>query len=96
MMGAIKGIFCSLPNLTMYLVKKIDGGYKKMQPKFQETKLGYTAVFLCIDVLRLCLVRKFWKIGYCSTFVFIWQLLFNHRLIRLKTFVSRFPTKLCN
>ena len=37
---------------------------------------------------RLGLVREFWEFGYCSTFVFIWQLLFNHRLIRLKMFVS--------
>ena len=28
---------------------------------------------------------KSWKFGYCSTFVFIWQLVFNHGLIRLKT-----------
>jgi len=45
---------------------------------------------------RLCLVREIWEFGYCSIFVFIWQLVFNHGLIRLKTFVSRFPTKLCN
>ena len=44
----------------------------------------------------LCLVREFWKFDYCSTFVFIWQLVFNHGLIRLKTFVSQFPTKLYN
>ena len=46
--------------------------------------------------LSACLVREFWEVGYCSTFVFILQLVFNHGLIRLKTFVSQFPTKLCN
>ena len=30
------------------------------------------------------------------SFVFIWQIVFKHGLIRLKTFVSQFPTKLCN
>ena len=37
---------------------------------------------------RLCLVREIWEFCYGSTFIFIWQLVFNHGLIRLKTFVS--------
>jgi len=32
----------------------------------------------------------------CSTFVCIWQILFNYRVTRLKRFVSSIPTKLCN
>ena len=51
---------------------------------------------ISVLLVRLCLGREIWEFGYCSTFVFIWQLVFNHWLIRLKTFVSRFPTKLCN
>ena len=37
---------------------------------------------------RLCLVCEFWKFSYRSIFVFICQLVFNHGLVRLKTFVS--------
>ena len=33
---------------------------------------------------------------YCSTFVFIWQILFNHGVIRLKRFISQISDKLCN
>ena len=39
---------------------------------------------------------KFGNLATVALFVFIWQLVFNHGLIRLKTFVSQFPTKLCN
>jgi len=43
------------------------------------------------------LVSKFFEFyKYYSTFVFIWQLLFNYRLTRLKRFISRFTVKLCN
>ena len=33
---------------------------------------------------------------YCSIFVFIWQILSNHKLTRIKRFVSWFTDKLCN
>ena len=33
---------------------------------------------------------------YCSVFAVIWQLVSNHSLIRLKRFVSRISSKLCN
>jgi hypothetical protein len=39
---------------------------------------------------------KIFRFGYCSIFRFIWQFVSNHRLIRLKRFVSWFTTKLCN
>ena len=48
------------------------------------------------NLLRPCLVHKNFWFGYCSTFVFIWQTLSNHRVTRLKRFISRFTDKLCN
>jgi len=33
---------------------------------------------------------------YCSTFVCLWQILSNHRLIKVKRFISWFIGKLCN
>jgi hypothetical protein len=45
---------------------------------------------------RSCLDSKSFLFWYCSTFVFIWQTLSNHRVTRLKRFVLRFPGKLCN
>jgi hypothetical protein len=39
---------------------------------------------------------KFLAKRYCSVFVVIWQILFNHGLIRLKRFVSSISSKLCN
>jgi hypothetical protein len=49
-------------------------------------------------VHRVCLVREnfFFGFGYCSTVVYICQLMSNHGLIRLKRFVSWFSTKLYN
>jgi hypothetical protein len=41
-----------------------------------------------VHTFGACLVHEIWEFGYCNTFVFIWQLVFNHGLIRLKTFVS--------
>ena len=38
----------------------------------------------------------FFGFQYCSIFVFIWQILFNHRLTRFKRFISWFTDKLCN
>jgi hypothetical protein len=40
--------------------------------------------------------KNFLRFGYCSTFVCIWQLMSNHRLIWRKRFVLWFTTKLCN
>jgi hypothetical protein len=46
---------------------------------------------------RVCLVRdNFFCFSYCSTFVYICQLVSNHELIRLKRSVLWFSTKLCN
>ena len=58
----------------------------------------YSVPVLVADTLLLwlCLVIEIWILGYCSTFVFIWQIVFKHGLIRLKTFISQFPIKLCN
>ena len=39
---------------------------------------------------------NFFGFGYYITFVCIWQLVSNYRLIRLKRFISSFTTKLCN
>ena len=49
-----------------------------------------------LSIIARVQLPEIWNFGQCSTFVFIWQLVFNHGLIRLKTFVSQFPTKLCN
>ena len=38
----------------------------------------------------------FFRFWYCNTFVFIWQILSNHRVIRFKRFVSWFINKLYN
>jgi hypothetical protein len=37
--------------------------------------------------------KKF-RFRYCSTFVCLWQILSNYRLIRVKRFISRFTGKL--
>ena len=39
---------------------------------------------------RLCLHVIFFRFCYCSTFVCLWQILFNHRLTKVKRFVSQF------
>ena len=39
---------------------------------------------------------KFFGFRYCSTFVCLWQIFSNHRLTRIKRFISRFTGKLCN
>ena len=39
---------------------------------------------------------KIFRFGYCSTFVVIWQLIFNYELIRFKRFISSFTVELCN
>jgi hypothetical protein len=46
--------------------------------------------------IRGCLDSKNLEFWYCNTFVCIWQLVSNNRLIRFKRFVSWFTTKLCN
>jgi hypothetical protein len=48
------------------------------------------------DIIRGCLVGKNFLDSGTVAFCFIWQLLFNHGLIRLKRFVSRFHGELCN
>ena len=40
--------------------------------------------------------KFFLDLGYCNTFVCIWQLVSNYGLIRFESFVSRFLTQLCN
>ena len=40
--------------------------------------------------------RESLNLGMVALSFFIWQIVFNYGLIRLKTFVSRFSTKLCN
>ena len=45
---------------------------------------------------RPCLVGKNFRFWYCSTFVCLWQILSNHRLIRVKRFISQFTNKLYN
>ena len=41
---------------------------------------------------------SFQKILFSGTvaFIFIWQILFNHELTKLKRFISQFIGKLCN
>ena len=39
---------------------------------------------------------KVFVFNYCSIFVFIWQILSNHGVTKLKRFISRFIVKLCN
>jgi hypothetical protein len=41
-------------------------------------------------------VNFFLQNGTIAFFVVIWQILFNHGLIRLKRFVSSISSKLCN
>jgi len=46
--------------------------------------------------LGLVYFQKILQNRNSSTFVCIWQILFNYGLIRLKRFISSIPTKLCN
>jgi len=49
-----------------------------------------------ILIYYIVLIQNFFGFWYCSSFVFIWQTLYNHGVTRLKRFVSRFTYKLCN
>ena len=73
-----------------------ESGGSRMEGRAVRAQVGALDGMKRKNGLSACLVREFWEFGYYSTFVFIWQLVFNHGLIRLKTFVSQFPTKLCN
>jgi hypothetical protein len=46
--------------------------------------------------LGLVYTWKNFKFRYCSTFVCLWQIISNHKLIRIKRFISRFTGKLYN
>jgi hypothetical protein len=49
---------------------------------------------LITGITWLCLDPIFFGFWHCNIFVFIWQILSNHRVTRLKKFVSRFTDKL--